>query len=70
MKEVLIRAARTFAQATLTIYLAGLTAGSTGLSSFADVDLLDSAIAGGGAALLAFLLSWLEETRNVTYNRG
>ena len=66
MKDVLIRAARTFVQTFLGVYLAGQF---NVVADFANVDLLSSAAAGGIVAVLAFIQNWLETT-NVDYNRG
>jgi len=68
MRNAAIRAARTFAQTFIGVYLAGLVA-SPVLVDFADLDLLSSAAAAGIVAVLAFVQNWLEETR-ATYDRG
>jgi len=70
MRNITIRALRTFAQTTLGVYLAGIVATGTTLSGLANISLLDSAIAAGIVSLLAFAQNLLETTSDVNYNRG
>lgn len=70
MKNITIRALRTFAQTTLGVYLAGIVATGTSLSGLANISLLDSAIAAGIVATLAFAQNLLEVGNGVRYNRG
>jgi len=63
MKFALVRAARTFAQAFLGVYMAGLMASESTLSSFVEVGLLDSATAAGLVASLTFAQNVIEEMR-------
>lgn len=67
MKDALIRAARTFAQAFIATYLA---AGLTEFDDVANVSTLELAAVAGLAAVLSFLQNWLESQTSVTYNRG
>ena len=71
MKDALIRMGRTFLQTAIGVYLAGILGGQVaGLSDLANVGLLDAAAAAGLVAVLSFAQNWLEESRNVTYDRG
>ena len=70
MKDALIRAARTFFQTAIGVYLAGLVGGPV-LGDLANVDLLSAAGAAGIVAVLSFAQNWLEETSTgLNYNRG
>lgn len=75
MRQVLIRVARTFAQAFIgTLLTMGVLSGvtETGVLPGWPVwqQLFVSAAAAGVIAVLAFAQNWLEETRPVTYDRG
>lgn len=70
MKDAFIRAARTFAQTAVGVYLAGLVGGPV-LADLYNVDLLSSAGAAGIVAVLSFVQNWLEtSSQTLTYNRG
>jgi len=69
MKNALIRAVRTFFQTAIGVYLAGLVA-APALPDLADIGLLSSAAAAGFVAVLSFAQNWLEETADLSYNRG
>lgn len=65
-----IRAARTFLQTAIGVYLAGLIAGPA-LADLADITLLSSAVAAGLVAVLSFVQNWLEQLgEGVDFNRG
>lgn len=65
-----IRAARTFAQTFIGVYLAGLVVGP-GLADLADITLISSAAAAGFVAVLSFAQNWLEQLgEGVEFNRG
>lgn len=67
VRNALIRAARTFVQTAIGVYLAGLVAGPT-LGDLADIGLLSSAAAAGFVAALSFVQNVLEGS--VSYDRG
>jgi hypothetical protein len=70
-KAAAIRAARTFAQTFIGVFLAGIIATeTTALSSFANLALLDQAIAAGLVAVLSFAQNALEGWGRVEYDRG
>jgi hypothetical protein len=69
VKDAAIRAARTFAQTFIGVYLAGLVATNTTLESLADLTLIDQAVAAAIVAVLSFLQNWLE-AGHVNYDRG
>ena len=69
MKDALIRAARTFVQTAVGVYLAGLVGGPV-LADLYNVDLLSSARAAGIVAVLSFVQNWLESTASVSYSKG
>jgi hypothetical protein len=71
MKDAAIRAARTFLQTALGVYLAGLIANATPLlSDLANIDLLNAAGAAGIVAALTFVQNALEETNVLNVPRG
>ena len=63
-----IRAARTFAQTFVGVYLAGYAGAS--LAGLADLTLLDTAAAAGIVAVLSLVQNLLEESSSWTYRRG
>lgn len=69
MKQAAIRAARTFAQTFIGVYIGGLVA-SPILTDLANLNLLSTAAAAGIVGVLAFAQNLLEETRAVSYDRG
>ena len=69
IRRPVIRAARTFAQTSIGVYLAGVVA-SPLLEDLADVGLLESAAAAGLVSVLALVQNLLEESRQVNYDRG
>lgn len=71
LKSAAVRAARTFAQTFVGVYLAGLVGSATNtLGDFANLSLLDSAAAAGLVAVLSLVQNLLEERTSVSYNRG
>lgn len=65
-----IRAARTFLQTAIGVYLAGLVVSPT-LIDLGDTALLSSAAAAGFVAVLSFVQNWLEQLgEGVDFNRG
>lgn len=71
MRNAAVRALRTFVQTFIGVFLAGLIAGSvTTLGDLANLTLLDQAAAAGIVAVLTFVQNWLEESREVAYDRG
>jgi uncharacterized membrane protein AbrB (regulator of aidB expression) len=68
MTNALIRAARTFAQVAVGVYLAGLTAPDS-LEGLADLGLIEAAVSAGVVAVISFGQNWLEESA-ASYNRG
>ena len=66
VKPALIRAARTFAEVALGVYVAGLTV-SPMLGELGSWDLIQAALAAG---IVAVLVNVLEELRGVNYPRG
>lgn len=66
--NALIRAARTFAQTFVGVFLAGYAGNS--LAELGDLTLLDTAAAAGIVAVLALIMNLLEDTAGVTYNKG
>lgn len=70
-KAAAIRAARTFLQTFIGVYLAGLGGQALDLSGLADLTLISSAAAAGVVAVLSFVHNWLETLgEGVDYNRG
>jgi len=69
MRQAAIRAARTFVQTTLGVYLAGLVA-APALDDLANIDLLSASAAAGVVAVIAFAQNALEGLRDVNYDRG
>jgi len=69
MRQAAIRAARTFVQTTLGVYLAGLVA-APALGDIANIDLLNASAAAGVVAVIAFAQNALEGLRDVNYDRG
>lgn len=69
IKGPAIRAARTFAQTSIGVYLAGMVA-SPAVSDLANLTLLDSATAAGVVSVLTLVQNLLEESRLVNYDRG
>lgn len=67
--NALIRAGRTFAQAFIPIYVAGL-ASATVVGDLANLDLLQQAGIAGVIAVLSFLMNVLESSAGWTYRRG
>lgn len=65
MKQAAIRAARTFVQSFLGVYLSFLIIGEATLSSFVDPAILDVAAAAGIIATLSFVQNALEDTGKV-----
>ena len=63
MKQALIRAARTFVQTALGVYMAGLVA-SPALGDLANSDLLNAAAAAGVVSVIAFTQNVLETFTN------
>ena len=68
MTNALIRAARTFLQVAVGVYLAGLTAPDS-LEGLADLGLIEAAVSAGVVAVISFGQNWLEESA-ASYNRG
>ena len=64
-----IRAARTFVQTTIGVYLAGIVAAPT-VSDLSNLTLIDSAVAAGFVATLSLVQNLLEDSRSVSYDRG
>lgn len=64
-----IRAVRTFVQAFLMVYVAGI-AGATEMVDLAEPSLLQSAFVAGSIALASFLQNAVENYRAVGYYRG
>ena len=60
-----IRAARTFLQTFLGVYLAGITNSFDGL---ADIGLFEAAVSAGIVAVLSFLQNALEDTGKIPVN--
>ena len=61
MKRASIRAARSFVQVFLGVWLAGAVATQTTMASLVDVTLLDQAAAAGIVAALSFVQNALED---------
>lgn len=61
MKEVARRAIRTFVQAFLGVYLAGVAGAEVGVKALADVGTLDAAFGAGVIAVLTFAHNLAEE---------
>jgi len=66
--NALIRAARTFAQTFIGVFLAGYAGGS--LAAIADLTLLDTAAAAGIVAVLALVMNLLEGATGEPIPRG
>lgn len=69
LKSAAIRAARSFLQAFLAVYLAGVV-GAEELGELADQRLLVASVLGGLVAALSLVQNLLEGWKDVSYPRG
>ncbi len=67
--NALIRAVRTFFQAFVPIYVAGLVS-ATVVGDLTDLELIQQAGIAGVIAVLSFVQNLLEESAGWTYRRG
>ncbi len=65
LKDAAIRAVRTFVQAFLGVYLAGVGV-SPGLSDLGNLTVLDAAAAAGIVAVLTFVVNAVEDFTEVS----
>ena len=68
IQNALIRAARTFAQTFIGVFLAGYAGNS--LAELGNLTLLDTAAAAGIVAVLALAMNLIEGSAGATYNKG
>lgn len=71
VRESAIRAGRTFLQVAVGVYTAGIIATQVdSISAFADLTLLDSAVAAGFVATLSFIQNLIEDNFGTQYDKG